>query len=195
MDDRRDIADFAHDAAHRDTATPRDDRLPLMSRAEVAARWGVGDRQVQREAKRWGLAPARKVGPQRSPLYDPADVERVARLREAAHPSRDTSAPRDTATVAIVAPAETRLAEALRPLGEQIERLARENADLHRRAEAAEAARLAAERERDELRARLDAAQAAPAATEAPTIVVVEGDSHAPPPPLWRRLLRRLRGG
>ncbi len=63
------------------------------------------------------------------------------------------------------------------------------------RAEAAEAERQAAERERDELRARLDAAQAAPAATEAPTIVVVEADSHAHPPPLWRRLLRPLRGG
>ncbi len=67
-------------------------------------------------------------------------------------------------------------------------------AELRRRAEAAEAARLAAERERDELRARLDAAQAAPAATEAPTVLVVEADSHTHPPPLWRRVLRGLRG-
>ncbi len=185
MDDERDIPDFAHDAAHRDTATPRDDRLPLMTRAEVAARWGVGDRQVQREAKRWGLAPARTVGPHRAPLYDPADVERVARLREAARPSRDTATPPDTATVAtvaLVAPAEARLAEALRPLGEQIERLARENAELHRRAEAAEAAR-------DDLRQRLEAAQAAPEGTEAAEAAGVAVGTL----PAWRRLLRALR--
>ena len=103
MDNRRDIPDFAHDAVPRDTATPRDDRLPLLARAEVAARGGVGDRQVQCEAKRWGLVPARTVGPHRSPLYDPADVDRVARLRDAAHPSRDTAAPPDTATGAAAA--------------------------------------------------------------------------------------------
>ncbi len=66
--------------------------------------------------------------------------------------------------------------------------------ELRRRAEAAEAARLAAERERDALRARLEAAQAALAAPEAPTVVVMEGDSHAHPPPLWRRVLRGLWG-
>ncbi len=31
--------------------------------------------------------------------------------------------------------------------------------------------------------------------TEAPTGLIVEGDSHTRSPPLWRRLLRRLRGG
>ncbi len=61
-------------------------------------------------------------------------------------------------------------------------------AELRRRAEVAE-------RERDELRARLDATLATPAAPEAPTVLVVEADSHTRPPPLWRRLLRRLRGG
>ncbi len=57
------------------------------------------------------------------------------------------------------------------------------------------ARREAAERERDELRARLDAAQAAPAAPEAPTVLLVEADGHTHPAPLWQRLLRRIRGG
>ncbi len=54
---------------------------------------------------------------------------------------------------------------------------------------------MAVEVERDELRARLDAAQAAPAAPKAPAVLVAEGDGHTHPPPLWRRLLRGLRGG
>ena len=65
-------------------------------------------------------------------------------------------------------------------------------AELRRRAEAAEAARLAAERERDELRARLEAAQAAPEAPEAPTLVVVEADTPQRPAGLWARLRRAL---
>ncbi len=60
-------------------------------------------------------------------------------------------------------------------------------AELRRRAEAAEA-------ERDALRERLEAAQATPAATEAPTVLIVEGDGHTHLPPLWQRLWRGLRG-
>ncbi len=63
-------------------------------------------------------------------------------------------------------------------------------AALRRRAEAAEAERQAAERERDELGARLDATQAAPAAPEAPTVLIVEGgDSHTHHPPRRQRVL------
>ena len=59
------------------------------------------------------------------------------------------------------------------------------------------AARLAVERERDALRARLSAivempAQAAPAATEPPTIAVVEADTPRRPAGLWGRLRRAL---
>ncbi len=72
-------------------------------------------------------------------------------------------------------------------------------AELRRRAEAAEAAHLAAERERDELCARLATVvdtpvEAAPAATEAPTIVVVEADTPQRPRGLWGRLWRAIRG-
>ncbi len=71
-------------------------------------------------------------------------------------------------------------------------------AELRRRAEAAEVARLAAERERDELRARLspmgDTPQAAPAATEAPALVIVEADTPRRPAGLWARF-RRAWGG
>jgi hypothetical protein len=66
-------------------------------------------------------------------------------------------------------------------------------AELRRRAEAAEAACLAAERERDELRAWRDATTS-PAAPAAPTVVVVEADSPPPPPTLWHRLRRALGG-
>ncbi len=64
-------------------------------------------------------------------------------------------------------------------------------AELRRRAEAAEAAR-------DNLRARLstvvDTPQAAPAATEAPTVVVMESERPQRPPGLWARLRRALQG-
>jgi hypothetical protein len=63
-------------------------------------------------------------------------------------------------------------------------------AELRRRVGAAEAARLAVERERDELRARLDTAQASPAAPGAPQATGVV----SLPLPVWRRLLRALRG-
>ncbi len=58
-------------------------------------------------------------------------------------------------------------------------------------------ARPAAERERDALRARLSTVvdtpvEAAPAATEAPTIVVVEADTPRRPAGLWQRLRRAL---
>ncbi len=66
-----------------------------------------------------------------------------------------------------VADLRTMLAE-LREVYEGRDAAQRETiAALRRRAEAAEA-------ERDELRARLDAAQAAPAASEAPTVLIVE---------------------
>ncbi len=58
-------------------------------------------------------------------------------------------------------------------------------AALRRRTEAAEAAR-------DALRARLDAAQAVPAATEAPTVVVMAADTPRRPAGLWGRLWRAL---
>ncbi|MDP9374622.1 MAG: helix-turn-helix domain-containing protein [Chloroflexota bacterium] len=199
------------DATSATGATDAPDRTLLLSGDAAADRLGVSRRTLIRYGERFGLWPVhRDRGRDQTPWYDPRDVERARELRamrdrrareagqdtRARHVSRDDATTRDTGHVAAVgpvmpsdlAPVVARLAaELTRPLGEQIERLARENADLHRRAEAAE-------RERDELRAQLEAAQAAPAATEAATIVVVEGDSHAPPPPLWRRLLRGLRG-
>ena len=61
-------------------------------------------------------------------------------------------------------------------------------AELRRRAGVAEV-------ERDDLRARLEAAVASPVTPEAPTVLVVGGDSYPAPAALWRRLLRRLQGG
>ena len=64
-------------------------------------------------------------------------------------------------------------------------------AELRRRAEGAEA-------ERDALRVRLspmvDTPQAAPAAPEAPTVVIVEADTLQRSQGLWTRLRRALRG-
>ena len=71
--------------------------------------------------------------------------------------------------------------------------------------ETAEAARLAAERERDELRAHLstmvetgstivETVPTPPVALGAPAVLIVEGESHPPPPMLWQRL-RRVLGG
>ncbi len=85
--------------------------------------------------------------------------------------------------------------EWLAPLVAQITAQAERIGRLEAERDVAEAARLAAERERDELRERLDAALTTPGATEAPTVLIVEADGHTHPPPLWRRLLGKLRGG
>ncbi len=198
MSDMQDAADGRR--------TSRDDQAPLLTKRDLARRWGVTERHVLREAKRWGLRPVMKAGRYRTPLYDPADAERVTRQRAASLASLDTTdgpethdVPSGSRDVALVtrdpAPLVRQLADELvRPLVERLEATTRENTELRLRAEAAEAARLAAERERDALRARLVATQAAPADTGEPAVLVVEGDTHTHPPPLWRRLWRGLRG-
>ena len=65
-------------------------------------------------------------------------------------------------------------------------------AELRRQVETAEAARLAAEHERDALRARLDTAQAAPEAPGAPTLAVAGADAPRRPAGLWGQLRRAL---
>jgi hypothetical protein len=220
MNERHDAtgATGATGAADRTDATDATDapgRTALLSGDAAAERLGVSRRTLQRYGERYGLWPVhRDAGRDQTPWYDPRDVERVRLERQspdwpparASRASRDDTTTRDTGHVAAVGPAlpsdlapvVTRLAvELTRPLGEQIEWLARENAELHRRVNAAEAARLAAERERDALRARLSAivempAQATPAATEPPTIAVVEADTPRCPAGLWARLRRAL---
>ncbi len=84
--------------------------------------------------------------------------------------------------------------EWLAPLVAQITAQAERIGRLEAERDAAEAARLAAERERDALRARLDTPQAAPAAPEAPTVLIVEADTPQRPAGLWGRLWRAVRG-
>ncbi len=202
MNERHD-ATGATGAADATDATDAPGRTALLSGDAAAERLGVSRRTLQRYGERYGLWPVhRDSGRDQTPWYDPRDVERVREVR-ASRASHDDAPTHDTGHVAAVAPGAapdlapvvTRLAvELTRPLGEQIERLARENAELHRRVDAAEAARRAAERERDALRARLDAMLTTPAATEAPTVLMVEADSHPAPLTLWRRLRRRLGG-
>ena len=72
-------------------------------------------------------------------------------------------------------------------------------AELRRRAEAAEAARLAGERERAALRRRLDATPPAPAASEAPTVGRVDAPHTGRDTPpsrrtRWHRVWAALRG-
>ncbi len=182
--------------------TSRDDQSPLLTKRDLARRWGVTERHVLREAKRWGLHPVMKAGRYRTPLYDPADAERVTRQRAASLASLDSidgpatrDVPSGSRDVALVTRDPAALArqladELVRPLVERLEATTRENTELRLRAQVAEAARLAAERERDALRARLEAAQATPTppgATEVTEVAVG-------PLPVWRRVWQAVRG-
>ncbi len=187
------------DTSATDTPPARDDSdmspTRMLSKSAAARYLGVSEKTIERH-----ITPDRYAG--RSPQYAVSTLDAWRQSRDELHTGAATPRPSPTVAVALHQGYEAALAALRDTLAVERQRhedvvagkdatLAAKDetiAELRRRAEAAE-------RERDELRARLDAAQAAPAATEAPTIVVVEGDSHAPPPPLWRRLLRRLRGG
>ena len=110
--------------------------------------------------------------------------------RDTRHDATGAVAVNPTARAQLEAVRDEWLAPLVAQITAQAERIGRLEAER----DAAEAARLAAERERDDLRDRLEAAQAAPAAPEAPTVPTVEGVSQPPSPTLWQRL-RRVFGG
>ncbi len=199
------------------TPPERADEVPLPLAAELAA---IPARTLRNWIKSGKLAAKRG---QRGWLVRTRDVEQVAIMighpvvmtRPAAGQAAPlagevlTDAPREgetggrpdgsgqgAANAAIVAggqqaEAEAALRRLLAPFIAEQTRLAEELGRARARAEAAE-------RERDALRARLstmvDTPQAAPAATEAPTLVVVEADTPRRRAGLWTRL-RRVLGG
>ena len=108
--------------------------------------------------------------------------------RDARHDATGAVAVNPTARAQLEAVRDEWLAPLVAQITAQAERIGRLEAER----DAAEAGRLAAERERDELRRRLGAAQAAPAAAEAPTVVIVEAGTPRRSPGLWERLRRAL---
>ncbi len=181
-----------YDIPYRDTRPRRWSEAAILARLAVL---GERPRDIPEASRRPpGIAPESPGSAQDEPI-------------EATFRTSDDPA---TALVPLVP-----MLEQLRGLGDQLTALAARNealaleagqlrertvhqaatiAELRQRAEAAEAARLAAERERDNLRGHLDATLTTPATPEAPTVLIVETDSPPPSPTFWQRLRHRLRG-
>ena len=169
----------------------------MLSKTEAARYLGVSEKTIERH-----ITPDRYAG--RSPQYAVPTLDAWRRARD--EPGTAAATPRQSPTVAVALHQGYEAALAALRDTLAVERQRHEDvvaakdatlaakdetiAELRRRAEAAEAERLAAERERDELRARLDVAQASPAASGAPQATGVA----SLPLPVWRRLLRALRG-
>ncbi len=165
----------------------------MLSKTEAARYLGVSEKTIERH-----ITPDRYAG--RAPQYAVPTLDAWRRARD--EPGAAAATPRQSPTVAVALHQGYEAALAALRDTLAVERQRHDDvvaakdatlnakdetiAELRRRAEAAEA-------ERDELRARLDAA-APPAAPEAPTVLIVEGDRHPPPPTLWQRLRWTLWG-
>ncbi len=174
-----------YDIPYRDTRPRRWSEAAILARLAVL---GERPRDIPEASRRPpGIAPESPGSAQDEPI-------------EATFRTSDDPA---TALVPLVPMLEQLrgLGDQLTALAERSEALALEAGQLRERTahQAVTIAELrqrveAAERERDELRVGLDTAQAAPPTPEAPTVLIVETDSHTHPRPLWRRLLHVLQG-